>query len=1044
MFMYKDGNTYHILSNSNNTIIDVLSFSYTNCVWSGTSGSTFSNQGRYLYWTSNNAVWTANATGDNLTINGYKIYNTYRGNNYYIRYNNSSWISSTTNSQNEVVYAISGPTTASWPTPLSITGNQTTFSDLGSFTYSANAAFRPAYYTLIGNGTYYVLEGGSPSNTIPASSSTGLIYSWSLNDGTNDDGHVRIDSSTGEVTYYNSYSSSTNTTIKVTAMHTASGASSSATKTITFNSTLPIANPISITATDKTILQGETWTADNYTLTATDGYQAYQFVIAESSNTSVATVANSTGGFTVTGIETGTATITISAYKQGNTEIACSTTFIVTVSKPETGVSGGIVTLFDYEDHNWSYYQPSGNLPFGYPTEYLSSPDPRNVKITYRGGGVTNGTAVAISALDGEGQNTMIYYKTLEKTVPGMTGDYPYTVISNPFSKRPATGNGNNKTYYGFAGWKIISGGEYISEYNNHATLPLDATIHFTNLETNYSPNCTSGEVVFEATWVQATVKTSSTAQTFDGGTYETNFWVLSGNPSAAVTVPGNCTMTARYPDGTTSWTGNFSRAITAGGNNAKVEFVNMSSTGNVSADGYTFTMGRGIVNTGNGGEIRGCTSDKNCVNTVKIESGKYSSLRNFTNGLSANRNCNQLMILGCDYDRAKNDNSKLSITGSMYVAGTSLNLNRSSNSLYVRGIIKSGDFLSDVAINNSYTGAGGTQSYYFSVGNSNTQNAGRRYLVMEGGIIKGIAGGMDESNNQAVTARAFDLRVRGTAQIDGVVYGAAEYANGRGIRTMVFTGGTIKGWIAGGANGTQNTNGALTGATYVYIGGKAKVDSDGSTRVLNRAIGGNVFGAGCGYSASSTSGQILTYNTNVVVADESYVERGVYGGGSYGYTTNTSNIYVLGGHVGGKNGGVSGTSYSASISGGVFGGACQNQGGTINITMSDGLVEGGIYGGSNVTGTISANVTMNINGGQVGTTSQTANIHGGGYGSNTRVSGNVDLTLGSQNQTTPGVTVYGDVYGGSALGYVNGTAATNTYHTRLWSSYCYREWWYS
>lgn len=1035
--MAQSGNTWHFYaysgtqSNSYYYASDATSFSYSTCVWSGTSGNYFRNRNSTsygLYYNSNSYLQNR-SNPDAFTIVNNKIHS----NNRYICYNSGWYTAQTSNNLyrngiSDVLYSISS-TTFSWTTPVSISGNQSTFTTQESFTYSANAAYRPTYYTLTGNGTYYVLEGGSPSRTIPASSSTDLTFLWSLNDGTNDDGHVRIDSSTGEVTYYNSYASNTNTTIKVTAIHTASGASSSATKTITFNY-LPIANPISITATDKTILQGETWTADNYTLTATDGYQAYQFVIAESSNTSVATVANSTGGFTVTGIETGTATITISAYKQGNTEIACSTTFIVTVSKPETGVSGGIVTLFDYEDHNWSYYQPSGNLPFGYPTEYLSSPDPRNVKITYRGGGVTNGTAVAISALDGEGQNTMIYYKTLEKTVPGMTGDYPYTVISNPFSKRPATGNGNNKTYYGFAGWKIISGGEYISEYNNHATLPLDATIHFTNLETNYSPNCTSGEVVFEATWVQATVKTSSTAQTFDGGTYETNFWVLSGNPSAAVTVPGNCTMTARYPDGTTSWTGNFSRAITAGGNNAKVEFVNMSSTGNVSADGYTFTMGRGIVNTGNGGEIRGCTSDKNCVNTVKIESGKYSSLRNFTNGLSANRNCNQLMILGCDYDRAKNDNSKLSITGSMYVAGTSLNLNRSSNSLYVRGIIKSGDFLSDVAINNSYTGAGGTQSYYFSVGNSNTQNAGRRYLVMEGGIIKGIAGGMDESNNQAVTARAFDLRVRGTAQIDGVVYGAAEYANGRGIRTMVFTGGTIKGWIAGGANGTQNTNGALTGATYVYIGGKAKVDSDGSTRVLNRAIGGNVFGAGCGYSASSTSGQILTYNTNVVVADESYVERGVYGGGSYGYTTNTSNIYVLGGHVGGKNGGVSGTSYSASISGGVFGGACQNQGGTINITMSDGLVEGGIYGGSNVTGTISANVTMNINGGQVGTTSQTANIHGGGYGSNTRVSGNVDLTLGSQNQTTPGVTVYGDVYGGSALGYVNGTAATNTYHT--------------
>ena len=99
---------------------------------------------------------------------------------------------------------------------------------------------------------------------------------------------------------------------------------------------------------------------------------------------------------------------------------------------------------------------------------------------------------------------------------------------------------------------------------------------------------------------------------------------------------------------------------------------------------------------------------------------------------------------------------------------------------------------------------------------------------------------------------------------------------------------------------------------------------------------------------------------------------------------------------------------------------------------MTDGLVEGGVYGGSNATGTITGPVTMQIDGGQVGTTSTPANIHGGGYGQNTVVSGNVDITLGATNQTEPGVTVYGDVYGGSALGSVNGTSANTTYHTNV------------
>ena len=73
----------------------------------------------------------------------------------------------------------------------------------------------------------------------------------------------------------------------------------------------------------------------------------------------------------------------------------------------------------------------------------------------------------------------------------------------------------------------------------------------------------------------------------------------------------------------------------------------------------------------------------------------------------------------------------------------------------------------------------------------------------------------------------------------------------------------------------------------------------------------------------------------------------------------------------------------------------------------------------------------MHIDGGQVGTTSANANIHGGGYGQATTVSGNVDLNMGTCGAAS-GVTVYGDVYGGSALGTVN-TDANNTTTVNLY-----------
>ena len=706
----------------------------------------------------------------------------------------------------------------------------------------------------------------------------------------------------------------------------------------------------------------------------------------------------------------------------------------------KSGASDKIVILNDLEDHNWTYYQKSENLPSGYPTDFLTSPDPRNVKITYQGGGVDGASAVAISGLNGEGQNTMVYYKTLEKHDLSVKddGEYAYTVISNPFSKRPKKGS----TYYGFAGWKIISGGEYISEYSDGQTLPLDKTIHFVNLDNGYTPNCTSAEVVFEATWTTATVNTGTTFKSFSGGTYETNFWVINGN-STGGTVNSPCTVTMMTPDGgaTGNYRGSYtlSGVITPGTNGVKVEFVRMNTTSAVSAAGYNYTLGRGIISTASttntGGVLSGSNSNTDCDNVVKVESGVYSQIFNFRSDIDANKKCNQLMILGCDYDRAKNDNTKL-IVKQHVIAGNNVYLNRTPQDIYIRYVVKSGNLWASQTVkgDDAYTG-GINQNFYISCGGYH--QAGRRVLLMEGGRVSGIAGGQNDEASEKPTDKAVDMRIRGTAQIDGNVYGAAEYAGARGIRTMVFTGGNINGWIAGGANGTQSTGGLLTGSTYVYVGGNTTVKSDASypNQVMNRAVGGNVFGAGCGYGATSTSGKV-TLGTNVVVSDGAYIERGVYGGGSYGFSANdkTSSLFILGGTVGGKSGGVDGANYDSSVQGGVYGGACQNIGGSANIYMDGGVVETGLYGGSNKTGTLSGSVTMQINGGQVGTSSKSANIHGGGYGQPTVVSGNVDITLGKTGSEADadGVTVYGDVYGGSALGSVNGTSTSTTLHTNV------------
>ena len=222
----------------------------------------------------------------------------------------------------------------------------------------------------------------------------------------------------------------------------------------------------------------------------------------------------------------------------------------------QSGVNGTTVILNDYEDHNWTYYsdKPDTDYP-----DNLRSPDPRNVKITYRGGSVSGASAVAVSAT--ESQNEFVYYKTIEKKAWGtdegrwLTGDYAYKVIPNPFSKRPrTTGSTGTNGFYGFAGWKIISGGEYINGHNDNDVLGLEEKINFVNLPAG---NDGDGAVVFEATWTAANVVTVNANVTGEaglagtGGTYETNFIVVSGNDRTVTGMTRNATVMGCYPDGT-------------------------------------------------------------------------------------------------------------------------------------------------------------------------------------------------------------------------------------------------------------------------------------------------------------------------------------------------------------------------------------------------------------------------------------------------------------------------------------------------------------
>lgn len=693
-----------------------------------------------------------------------------------------------------------------------------------------------------------------------------------------------------------------------------------------------------------------------------------------------------------------------------------------------SGISGQTVTLNDAMDHSWTLFQPQINGE----TNPIYYANPKDVKITYK----ANGGAVSIS----ESANQFVYYKTL-------TDDYKYTTIPNPFSKRPR--NTSNQ-YQGFSKWKItrISGGTITGlSVNSEVNAETELTFNPTN---EYGM-----EVDFEVVWTRAYVVTCAVGEvnanlnsnTLAGNSYETNFIVITsgtggtGNTATSRTnltadASKKVTITMVTPDGATDYrTGTRyinPQTITLS-NDWKFEYINMNDrTTTITANNHNLVLGRGISNTTATGVVAGTVQGVNAATNnnlnyhIRMESGRYTNVdatMNANNNTSFGGTQTIRMTVGCDYDRANNnDNTKLYITSRFYGGNSVLFTNQANKSREtLRYTLKSGTFLTSTDMSKAENG-----QFYFGIAGW-TRYSGRRVLVLEGGNVHSISGGLDYDGNDGANSYAgivssayadtntvmVEIQMRG-GHVRGSIFGSAQFAAAKGKRKFVFTGGEVNGWVAGGCNGTNTTGGQTYGGTYIYVGGKAQIKQSNADPTINYSKGGNVFGAGSGNSGATgetaTVGRVN--HSTLVMADEAYVSRNVYGGGNYGFVmsetnntakTGSTRIYVTGGHVGGN----------------VFGGSNNQQGQKIKIVMTGGQIDQGLFGGSNVTGTINQNVNLLVVGGQVGTESANGNVHGGGKGSATVVNGNVNVTIGGTTAKQP--VIYGDVYGGSESGHVNG-----------------------
>ena len=441
--------------------------------------------------------------------------------------------------------------------------------------------------------------------------------------------------------------------------------------------------------------------------------------------------------------------------------------------------------------------------------------------------------------------------------------------------------------------------------------------------------------------------------------------------------------------------------------------------------------LGRGIICANTGSDactfaniIGGQDSSQSSSEEYKliVESGKYSSIQGFNrNGQTNSYYGIVYLTLGNDIDRKSNNNNNLSVYYRTTInSGGGVNGTSSNDKAWLI-TVKSGKFGTDFF--DTYGGDEEDSAYsgiymggYGTGAGTNTRDRSHRYMVVEGGLIANAIGGLKITNNSNVNTK---LYVKG-GEIYNIV-GGAGVSTTYEDRYIQITGGTIRYSVNGGSNGVHASgsgqDGRITNCdTLVYIGGNAQI---GTTSTLSQSLygveAGCVLGAGNGNSRVANSGSVNT--THIIINDEAHILNSVYGGGNYGIvgtsgrTTGTTKIEILGG----------------TIDGNVYGGANQNNiYGSTAIDMKNGQVKGAIYGGSNTSGTISTTTTINVTGGTLGQESNTTDnevLFGGGYGSNTTVTGNAVVNI---KDTDGNVKIYGSAYGGSSQGRMSSNVTVN------------------
>ena len=363
--------------------------------------------------------------------------------------------------------------------------------------------------------------------------------------------------------------------------------------------------------------------------------------------------------------------------------------------------------------------------------------------------------------------------------------------------------------------------------------------------------------------------------------------------------------------------------------------------------------------------------------------------------------------------------------------------------------------------------------------------------IIKCGAIITEAAyGGCNEANITGDVT--FDVRGGTIANVFGGSKGdLSTLGNGHENKAADITGNVtlnLEGGSITNAFGGSNYNGSITGnitvnvidfeldecglsLTDVYGAGNLTpyTPSNNAKPVVNvmhiaqtGGITGNVFGGAKGgnigntnYPATVTASPIV--NIGYVDAMEDYlnaiagaealdpndftakVSGNVYGGGELSPVAGSTTVNVNNGTVVHK---VFGGGKQAGVNIVMEGGNPVDNTGNAEVYIKDGNIgtDGnpttgagkGVYGGCDQSGAIEGYTRVELTGGTLGTANSKAGVFGGGFGQNTEVKGDVTVNFGNDSdEENTNLILYGDLYGGSALGKVNtydmNTPGTNT-----------------